>query len=1024
MASMLSQLLAGVTLTLRQPLYSFCDVETSHGSALVTKHSDYVTLLRIDGMRRMFSRADVERMSLGQRLEVSGTLEQKGHAIVGWYASDPQQSAVEIDRMNLNSCRNVAAKLNLDLHDILNERAARWPKLMRWEAAYYVLWTRRSVLSKEERKQVREEQNDLAKQWNRTGDSQRFYLRSEIIASRHSAFVQRVASSLRNQDIACVELDAHDALKVAREAIYRETAGSPWRATLPGDRVMPRMSDNSDDPKPHPEGLLWPSIREQVFNADAETKGGQKVAIGDFEYAPIDMVVGPDDPRPFVELAAALGRARIPWRASIILEGGGRNAMALKEIGAGFLSMFPGNGDIRRAFAALQQERKDNNHIAVRLRASFATWAPVDDPKQLRRRASTLAQRIEGWGNCKASQISGDPLEATMSSVPGLALGSTAPPSLALLGDALAMMPWNRTASPWQEGSVLFRKPDGGIWPYDPAGGARRPLVCDIFVAPPGSGKSVLANTINLGLCLSPAVLGAKEAKLPFIGKVDIGPSAKGFVEMLRNALGPQRAYEAIFVGMQFAPGFEINVFDLQVGCEYPLPLERAFLQNFLALLTLPLEGKPFEGMNHLIGFVVDEAFRLCTDVPGGSPKIYRPGVVPEVDAAIREHALILPHHEDAASETWWRDVVTLLIGVREYRLAGMAQRYAVPVMQDLIAASRTPQVRDQFADLKISETAENVVATFERYIYDVIKKYEILARPTRLDFGPARVIVMDLAAVAPTGSDLANRQTEMMYMLSRHILARNFFLHPDAADYVPPFVRDYHLGRFQEMVETIKRLDYDEWHRTEGSPQVRAQAALDVREGRKHNVQLGFSSQRLRDIGESILAQATGRFILKTGDEKESQEIIERFNITDAGAQIIRFGLPGPGADGAPFFAIMTTDTGRYEQLVVNSLGPVELWSLSTTPGDTGLRDRLYTRLGSSEALRRLAKIFGKGSALSEIERRKAERLRRGEMDTEAESGVIDEMAAELTNGEGIGMRLRDEIAANDDSILAFAAE
>jgi intracellular multiplication protein IcmB len=39
---------------------------------------------------------------------------------------------------------------------------------------------------------------------------------------------------------------------------------------------------------------------------------------------------------------------------------------------------------------------------------------------------------------------------------------------------------------------------------------------------------------------------------------------------------------------LQFAPGHEFNIFDLQVGCEYPLPLERAFLQNFLALATLP----------------------------------------------------------------------------------------------------------------------------------------------------------------------------------------------------------------------------------------------------------------------------------------------------------------------------------------------------------------------------------------------------------------------------------------------------
>ena len=1025
MRNMLSEIMAGLSLWLKQPLCSFCDIETTHGNALVTNRTDYVTILRIDGMRRMNTRADIERLAMAQRIEMQSLLENKGHAIVGCYASDPQQSAVEIERITLRSCRNVAERLNLDFNDILNERAIRWPRLMRWEAAHYVLWTRRSALTKVEWKQARQEQDELSSQWNKIGDSQRFFLRSETMAGRHGAFVKRVIGALHNQGVACEELDAHAALKLAREAVYRETAGSEWKATLMGDRVMPRLPDDPDDPNPHPGGLLWPSIRDQVFNADAHTKGGRFVEIGDYEFAPVDMMVGPEDPRPFLELAATLGRDRIPWRASIVLEGGGKTAMSFKEGGASFLHMFPGNGDIRRAFARLRQEREQNNHASVRMRASFATWAPVEEGQKLRRRASMLANRIEGWGNCKATQISGDPLEATMGSVPGLTLGSTAAPSLALLGDALAMMPWNRTASAWQEGSVLFRRPDGSISAYDPTGGSKRPHVCDLFISPPGGGKSVLANTINIGLCLSAAVLGGKVAKLPFIGKLDIGKSAQGFVELLRNALGQSREHEAIFVTMQFSPGYEVNVFDLQLGCEKPLKLERAFLQNFLSLLTLPLSGKPFEGMDHLIGFVIDEAYRACTEVPGGSPKVYTPGVEPAVDAAIRRHRFELPNHADMTGDPWWRDVVNLLIGVGEYRLASVAQRHAVPVMKDLIAAAGTDQVKDAFRELKINETSESVCGAFSRYIYEVINNYENLCKPTRLDFGPARVIVIDLSAVAPTGSDLADRQTEMMYMLGRYLVARNWFLHPDYIDQVPPAVRDYHLPRFVENVETIKRLDYDEWHKTQRSPQIQTQAALDVREGRKHNVQMGFASQRLGDFGESIIAQSTARFILKTGDEMETEAIIKRFNLNDAGAQVVRYGLPGPGAEGAPFFVIINANATNYEQLLINFLGPVELWSLSTTPGDTSLRNRLYTRLGSSEALRRLAKVFPAGSAMAEIDRRKTERLKRGQMEAEAEEGVVDQLAAEIGNGEGIAILLRDGSTwADDTDGFAQAAE
>ena len=44
---------------------------------------------------------------------------------------------------------------------------------------------------------------------------------------------------------------------------------------------------------------------------------------------------------------------------------------------------------------------------------------------------------------------------------------------------------------------------------------------------------------------------------------------------------------------------------------------------------------------------------------------------------------------------------------------------------------------------------------------------------------------------------------------------------------HVPEAMRPYHAKRFREAYETVKRLDYDEWHRTQGSSQVRAQAEL-----------------------------------------------------------------------------------------------------------------------------------------------------------------------------------------------------
>jgi intracellular multiplication protein IcmB len=345
MLRVVSGLLASLSMALKQPLAGYCDVETTHGDALVTKQGDYCTFLRIGGMKRMATRDDITRLADGLRLDLSGALESRGHAIVGWYLSDPDMAAREIERVNMESCRRVGREVGLDLSDILDERLRLWSETMRWERSCFVLWTRRAILTKEEIKQMKEERAAAAKQVPGIGDAQRFFLRSELMAAHHTGFVNGVMAALRGAELAATELSAKDALILAREALYRETAGSQWKPTLIGDRVMPRLAEDEIE-TPGKAGLLWPSLRSQIFRIDAVTHGGQRVEIGENEYASVDLMIGPEDPRPFVELASWLGQDRLPWRCSFILEGGGKTGMAFKEIGSSFLSIFPANRDL------------------------------------------------------------------------------------------------------------------------------------------------------------------------------------------------------------------------------------------------------------------------------------------------------------------------------------------------------------------------------------------------------------------------------------------------------------------------------------------------------------------------------------------------------------------------------------------------------------------------------------------------------------------------------------------------------
>ena len=60
----------------------------------------------------------------------------------------------------------------------------------------------------------------------------------------------------------------------------------------------------------------------------------------------------------------------------------------------------------------------------------------------------------------------------------------------------------------------------------------------------------------------------------------------------------------------------------------------------------------------------------------------------------------------------------------------------------------------------------------------------------------------------------------------------------------------------------------------------------------------------------------------------------------------------------------------------------------------------------------------------MKEIERRKNERLKLGELDTRAEAGVVDEIAAELIDGKGLGIVLRDVAPDHGQPSQKLAAE
>lgn len=979
--SFLDRILSPFQTAMKQSLETFIRLETSDDEVtLAAADGSLVTYIRIDGSRQTIGDEEYKYLIEGATIKIGARFDRQGHALQVYFVRDPGRIVRHLEDLLFPS-RVAAEAMGLDVTDIIDERVRHLSKYLSYEECYYVLWTRPSILTKNELKRATIESRK--KKWVRAAYSQNPLASLDALRTRHKSYIASIMSSLDELGIRAEVLPVQDALLAVKNNLYPTKAHEDWRACLPGDPIPSRAplsrADLSD--------IVWPTLRQQLALADCYALNESIVRIGDQLWGGADITLAPMDPSPFPMLLNRLFEAKIPYRISFLVEGGGVYSTQFRAFASTILGVTNAlNKQIKYSLEGLQ--RMARKEPVVRLRVSLATWAPQDNLRLLQDRLSNLIQATESWGYCQVSEFSGDPLDCVMSSALGIHCSGTAPAAIAPMYEVMKLMPWQRPSSPFLKGSMLFRTPDGKVWPYQ-TGTNITTTWFDLIFAQPGAGKSVLLNSTNIATCLSPGL-----SELPYIAIIDIGPSSAGMISLIKEALPENRQHEAAAFRLQMTQQYSVNPFDTQLGCRYPLIDERSYLVELLTLLsTPPGADKPYDGMQQLCGLVVDEMYRWRDDsAANAEPRPYLPRLDQTVDEAIAKHNLHLP------SDPYWWDVVDRMFDLGETHVAMLAQRHASPTLADAVTASRRPQIRSLLEETGIGNTAETVVNAFERMITSSIREFPILAGITKFDVSQARVCALDLMDVSPQGDDSADRQTSIMYMLARHILVRSWWVGMEMLDQIPEKFKLYHEMRLQNIIETPKRLCYDEFHRTSKSYSVRAQVVRDVREGRKRGVQIALSSQLLDDFDNDMVDLATGIWVLGAAISDQAVDNIRtRFGLSQTARNIIRYKLTGPRAGGAPALFVLGTVEGKYEQHLLNTLGPIELWALSTSSEDVAIRSRLYQKLGASRARQMLAVNFPGGSARGEIKRRVMMLAEKGEVRSAAVSQVIEDIVQEL---------------------------
>jgi intracellular multiplication protein IcmB len=310
--------------------------------------------------------------------------------------------------------------------------------------------------------------------------------------------------------------------------------------------------------------------------------------------------------------------------------------------------------------------------------------------------------------------------------------------------------------------------------------------------------------------------------------------------------------------------------------------------------------------------------------------------------------------------------VVDALFAAGRIEMARIAQRFAVPRMEDMTKVLQSDRVRSVYGTAQVN--GESMIERASRALLNATNEYAALSGVTRVNTDNARIMVVDLQNVLGGSSSSGKEFAGMMYLYARHLGARNFFLDVDEMEtLVRPEYRDYQVRRVREIQQTPKVLTYEEWHNVNAVEGLVNLNIKETRETRKFKVYLNFVTQYITDFPQPILDGMTT--VMVAGQQSEAQNVYahDKLNLSETDLDILRNGLDRQGR----IWSWFRLRDGLVTAVFDNEVGPVETWCYTTDDTDAPLRNELELLIGEGEALKFLAREFPKGSAASYLDQR-----------------------------------------------------
>lgn len=218
--SYIKKILAPIQKSMRQSVSSFIHLETAdNATTLVSSDGSLISYLRVEGSKQIIGEDEYNNIVEGATIKMGARFDRQGHAMQVYYVRDPGRIAKVLKGL-VRPLEISANNIGLEIDDLINERVTHLQRFLSHEEAYFVLWTRSSVLTKSEIDRAGKDTQENAKKWVTAPDSQFPYATLEPLRTRHKSYITAMTGALEELGVSCELMEVHGALNAIRANIF------------------------------------------------------------------------------------------------------------------------------------------------------------------------------------------------------------------------------------------------------------------------------------------------------------------------------------------------------------------------------------------------------------------------------------------------------------------------------------------------------------------------------------------------------------------------------------------------------------------------------------------------------------------------------------------------------------------------------------------------------------------------------------------------------------------------------------